>query len=268
MEKSRGCTKLTGFCNRLSIAVFLFVVIPIGVSAQQAVGFDNSEAVLHYFANSLRQGNIDDMLKACAFWHDDNVSKLDSKEYSRYTGFILPQINMHLPSQYDALVKADLISRFAFQIKYFIFGMLLPPQFNVLMELNPVLLRNEEFITRFERALDLSNVKDLEIVRADVLFPDWQFDENHTERIEILKRIYGYTDRVEYFVLYKCNAKLYLGFITAVQYDSKWYVFELRSDFLNSPLDGRSFPISDINEYLDIISGSPNLQHYFFRWSH
>jgi hypothetical protein len=207
------------------------------------------ESVIQNFVSNIKSGNIDAAIKLSPFYEDDLVNKINAKEELLYMEAILPQDNLIFP--YGSFRKYELISRYAFQIKFLIFSILLTDEFSELVAYSPVHINNNaEKVNRFISTLNARNLNPLELVRFDIFRPEIQFSEFGRKNIDTQKKIYGFDDKIEYTVLYSHNGKYYTGAMTVVRYGKNWYILALNSILAGTTPVGSLELISGINDYL------------------
>jgi hypothetical protein len=229
------------------ICFFIFYVSAITFSQQN--NFETPEAVIQYFVNSLKTGNIDNVFFASPFNDDIIVNKINSREAIKYMDAILFQSNENLPPQYNAIIKYTLLGRYATSVKAFIFPLLLSETFPELAMLQPLSIRqSESLLDKYFLLLDPNNLETLELIRIDIYRPDLQFSERGMRYAEMqYKRVYNCDEKIEYVVLYRHEGRYYVGGIILLRYGSNWYIESLRGTYSN--ISGL-VQVSGISEYL------------------
>jgi len=231
---------------RFVVIIFLSV---IGIScSNKTYALKSPESVIKNFVSCIKNGQIDNAIGLSPFNVDNFVEKINPKEELLYMNAILPMDSLIFPI--SSIRKYELLYRYVFQIKYFVYSILLPEEFSGLIALNLVTINDEEKVNRFISALNVQNLKSIELVRFDIFNPENQFSERGRKYIDIQKEIYGLDEKVDYTVLYKNNGKYYAGTMTLVKYGNNWYILNLNSIYANWPSSGALETVSGVVDYL------------------
>jgi hypothetical protein len=205
--------------------------------SQDNQNFNSPEDVIQYFVTNLKDGNFNNIFHTLPFNNDSLIGKINTIEAIKYFDAFLPQDHANFPIQYYSIIKYNFLGNYAFQIKKFIFNLLLSEEYSKLKKWEPLSIYkndiiNESLINNYFLLLDLENLETLELVRIDISKPDIQFSERSKRNTErFYKNVYGCDEKIEYIVLYKNNGKYYVGGITVLRYGTNWYIFNLRCEF-------------------------------------
>ena len=230
-------------------SVVIPLVLVVGIFCSNSLyGLSSPEAVIQNFISQMKNANIDAAINLSPFCVDRLVNKITPRENLLYINSLLPTDNLIFPSA--SIRKYELLGRYSTQIKFFVYSILLPEEFNQFINYMPMSNINENIINRFFSALNFQNLRSLEIVRFDRSNPEVQFSERGRSYNDNQKKIYGFDERVEYTVLYRLNGKYYVGGMTIVKYGNDWYLLSLNSMCANTPTSGAIELVPGIADYL------------------
>jgi hypothetical protein len=229
------------------VVIYIFVIGLFCIN--RTYSLSNPESVIQNFVSYIKNGDIESAINLSPFCDDSLVNKINPKEQLLFMDSMLPQDRLIFP--FGSIRKYELLSMQAFRIKYFIYSILLPEEFSSLTNINPVLINGDKnVIDRFLSALNVQNLKSLELVRFDLFNPGIQFGERAKRFTDIYKRIYGFDEKLEYTVLYRHNRKYYAGAMTLVRYENSWYILELFSVLANTSSTGNIELVPRVIDYL------------------
>jgi len=237
---------------KLKLLFVISCVLVFGISCTNRTNTSsNPESLIRNFVTLIENGKIDDAFNLSPFINDNLVKKIDPKESAFYYDALLPQDNLITP--FDTIRKYSLLSLYGLQIRGFISSIVLPEEFyDYYNYYGPVSINGDENkVDIFLSALNIQNLKSLELIRHDVITPNFQFSERGRRSIETQKKIYGFDERVEYSTLYKHNGKYYSGTMTIVKYGKNWYILTLNSILGNTSMAGTLKPVSGVIDYLN-----------------
>jgi len=91
--------------------------------------FKTPETVIYYFADNLKEGRIDNIIKICCYYNDDIVSKIDTRLFLDRVNVLNVLETEFLPNDYLLIKKSDLINSYLSQLKMLINSLLLDKEF-------------------------------------------------------------------------------------------------------------------------------------------
>ncbi len=216
--------------------------------ASESKAYETPEEVIDQFVLAIQDNDFDRALKLFAL--DNMVEGYDFEAYIERMGAFMP-INSMAPQEFEAYSEINYayqLNSASNQIKMFSFSLLIPD----LDLVTPILLTEleEEDIDLLDQ-LDPSQLRSLELVRADYSNPETQDSDRHQENIEKSANVFGFIDQKEFVVLYEYKGSYYLGGFVLVEYEEGWQI-----SGLGAPLEGVNFyGLEKITEsdYLEII---------------
>lgn len=208
-----------------TLALAFVFSLKIAVSAGE---HETPEAVMQAFAARLAEGD-----------YAGAVDLFDSEQRAERGDFVamvkrLTAINPAAmgPATAPGLVAlnaAEIRGAAAGQVRLLVYSLLLPPEFDLLLQARPVRPADPEAAAeRLIRAADPARLHGLRLAALVPAFPAVQRTEKHAESVARLKSTYGFDEQKQYFAFFRLDGEYHLVGVTLARYGD-WRIASLAS---------------------------------------
>ncbi len=248
---------LSVVCLLLATALLLTQFGVIGTLRKSSASshpdwFASPEESIRYFVESVRDNQFD---AACTAFAGEEIStEAQFALQLERVGSYNPLAQSNMPEQYAAYSPAVLavsMGRSAGSTLQFASSLLLGEEYmqQVTFSTEPETAKME--IAEIERRLDPTKLKDLALIRVDVIDADYQSSEEYKNFIEKRVEAFGYDSYTEYMALVKKGDVFYVAMFAMVSDNGKWKIYEMNSGLLQFSY-AVAIPISE-EDYLKMI---------------
>ena len=223
--------------------IFLLMNIFIFANSQEAIEVDMTShiEIIETFLFFIKNQQFDDCVKL----FDWDVIEYDFKQFSTFFISIQPISDSLVFPKIESFSKITRQANVIKQIETLISNILLPEEYYNFLEGKsypwPIINSDtftEDIIIDFLSYFDFTRLKNLEILKIELVEPRLQFTPRNRNAIKEIGKIYGFSEAVDYYIYYSFEGNNYIGEITLCKYSERWYIHHLTS-YLGNILKGR-----------------------------
>jgi hypothetical protein len=231
----------------LFLLLGLVIMIKFNVTAaSDQKYFKTPKAAAEYFTKCISNNDYEGAMRAFAI--EEMVKNYDFVAYNTRLQSFMPMTTMapEYP-EYFPLNRVFLSNQVSQGIKAFIYSFIYEDDIFKAIILDDI----EYSASGTYEVLDPKNLKILELEQINYVYPDLQESERNQENSKEWGKVFGFTERKEYYSLYKFGDKYFFGGFIFVKYKKGWQIEALYTNLGGTPMNTVT-PIEK-DDYIDMV---------------